>query len=124
MRSILFTVVLLLLLPIAFGINVQADETDPPPDPGLGDGDEGDVEGDHPWGGNNIVINDRDDIYPRRESRSTLTFLKYVKLYLYTYYGLDFFDSATTEYTRSVSVTRFDAPDEFSYRSDSKNRSR
>lgn len=127
MRSILFTMVLLLLLPIAFGVNVQADETNPPPDLGVGDSegnDDEDVEGDHPWGGENIVIDDTDGADSRNELRSTFTFEKYFRLFVYTYYGLDFLDRSTTEYTRSKSVVRFETPEEFSYRSDSKNRRR
>ena len=122
MRTLIVLVVLLLLLPIGFGTSVQADETDPPIDPGTED-EGGDVEGDHPWGGEErvIIIN----IEPDKESelRATFSFDDYLKLYLYMYYGLDFLDQSTSEYSRPVTATRYDPRDASLYRADSEKRS-
>lgn len=122
MRKLLITMVLLLLLPLAIGINVQADETEPPPDPGLGD--DGDVEGDHPWGGEErvIIIQDKND--PRFDLRESFTFDKYVRLFVYVYYGLDFLDRPAIEPTRTGTVTRFETQRRYSFGFDSKKRSR
>ena len=123
MRSLLFTLVLLLLLPIAFGINVQADETEPPDDPGNLDND-GDLEGDHPWGSEENASTSQDYTDPKEGLRPTLTFEKYIRMFVYVYYGLDFLDSPATEQTRSTTLTRFNTQKKYSYRSELKKRSR
>ena len=114
MRRLIVILFLLLLLPIGFGISVQADETDPPVDPGTED--DADVEGDHPWGGEERVVVVDDNTISKYDKRSAFTIDDYIKIYVYLYYGLDFLDQRTTEYIKPVSITRHYPSKRSSYR--------
>jgi hypothetical protein len=116
MRKLTISLMLLLLLSFVFGINAQADETLPPPDPGVEDGGGGDITGDHPWGGddNVVIVTDPD---PEVTFKSTISFSKYIKLFMYNFYGVDLLGSPKQMPTRVSEATRYRSPsqDDFRY---------
>jgi len=92
MPKLIILALLLLLLPIGFDNSVRADLPVSPPDPGTGGDipDPPDPEGDHPWGGERVVIVD-DPIVKRRIRTDTISEMEaFFHIWLPSYYGLYF----------------------------------